>query len=78
MDPRLKTTALNDIINLKKKKNINNNLSISDENGQITKDPVHISNLFNNFFTSIGPTLSEKISLNNKCNKYLETKNTTN
>ena len=40
--------------------------------GKILKDEIEIANAFNNYFTSIGPSLANKFQQNNNYLKYLE------
>ena len=40
--------------------------------GKILKDEIEIANAFNNYFTSIGPSLSNKFQQNNNYLKYLD------
>ena len=45
--------------------------NISYHNGKILKDELEIANAFNNYFTSIGPSLANKFYQNNNYLKYL-------
>ena len=64
---------MNKIVNLRKNLNNCNKINkINDENGGIVEDPKKISNIFNNYFTTIGSKLSKTISIpNNNVNNLI-------
>ena len=54
----------------KRKKKTSSNIFSRD--GKILKDELEIVNAFNNYFTSIGPSLANKFDQNNNYLKYLD------
>ena len=61
-NPKKLWNILNNITNLKSKKQINNiNLSLTPE--EIITDPITIANTFNHYFTTVGTNLSNKIKM---------------
>ena len=61
-------STINEKLQRKKKKTSSN---IFYHDGKILKDELEIANAFNNYFTSIGPSLANKFEQNNNYLKYL-------
>ena len=61
-------STINEKLQRKKKKTSSN---IFYHDGKILKDKLEIANAFNNYFTSIGPSLANKFEQNNNYLKYL-------
>ena len=57
--------TVNDIIKLKKTKS-SHHIRLKDENKNLIENPVHVSNIFNKYFSSIGTNMAKKISLSKK------------
>ena len=58
-------SAINDIVRYKSKQKHNLPSFFIDEHNIILKDPVKISNSFNNYFADVGPLLAAKITSSN-------------
>ena len=54
--------TVNDIIKLKKTKS-SHHIRLEDENKNLIENPVHVSNIFNKYFSSIGTNMAKKINL---------------
>ena len=62
-------STINEKLQRKKKKTSSN---ICYHDGKILKDEIEIANTFNNYFTSIGPSLANNFDHNNNYLKYLD------
>ena len=58
---RLLWKTVNDIIKLKKTKS-SHHIRLKDENKNLIENPVHVSNIFNKYFSSIGTNMANKIN----------------
>ena len=58
--------SIRSLVNIKATKS--SNIKLMDENGMLVSDPSNVSNIFNDYFSTLGTTVQSKIPTESSCN----------